>query len=153
MALTYQGKFQMYNSETNKYRTLTIGPLLETSDTDNAVKTIAQKLQPLVTDSITAYSVVRTRKLDTALGVNPGEDVIVASTKDSTIFKMSNATGSKTITISNSASAIESDTTQWAAFADAVYEFGSELSTYLEGDYEVEDVTLRAVYDTQIESN
>jgi len=151
MALSYQAKFQMYNSETQKSRTITIGPLLEVIDTDNAITTMAQKLQPLVTDSITAYSVVRTRKISDALGVNPGEDVIVDSTKDSTIFKMSNDTGSKLITISNSASAVESDTTQWAAFADAVYEFGDELSTYLIGDYGVEDVTLRAIYDTQVE--
>ena len=149
MALEYQAKFRAVSAD-GKKRTITISPFDAAIDTDNAIKEFAEKLQPVITDSITSYEVYRIRSIDTALTAQPGSDGIPDSTKDSTIIKLVNATDDKTITIANSASAYESDTAAFNAYATAVYEFASELTGMLEGDYSVDDVTLRAVFDYEV---
>jgi len=152
MAIGYQVKIRAKNAQ-NQQRTLTFSPLLEVIDTDQALNEFAQKLQPLITETITAAECYRIRSVDNYESTSaPGIDGLPESTQDSTIIQLDNDIGTKKVTISKSASAAESDTTQFAAYATAVYEFADELTTYLVGDYAVTDVTLRAIYDTEVEN-
>lgn len=152
MAINYQVKVRTENN-TGQKRTITFQNLLNTIDEDQFLNAFAQKLQPVITDSITSVECYRVRSVDNYQStVPPGKDGLPNSTKDSTIFLFDNDVGSKRITISNSASAAESDTAAFNAYATAVYEFGDELTSYLVGDYAVTDVTLRAIYDYEVDN-
>ena len=150
MALQSAVKIRARNAA-GQNRTITFSPFLETIDTDVALKEFAEKVQPVITDSITSYEVYRIRSGEDTITASPGVDGMPNSTKDSTIFKLENDIGAKTITIQQSASAYESDTAAFNAYATAVYDLGNELTTYVVGDYAVTDVTLRATYDYQVE--
>lgn len=149
MAISYAVRIRTTNAEQKK-RTITFQNLLETIDTDAELKGFAEALQPVLPETITSYEAVRTRSLNTPLTAAVGKDGLPNSTQDNTIYLLDNDKGSKRVTISKSASAAESDTAAFAAYATAVYNFGDQLSTYLVGDYAVTDVTLRAIYDTQV---
>lgn len=151
MALSYQVKIRAKNAE-NQQRTLTFSPLSSEIDSTDNLNNFAQKLQPLLTETITSAEAYRIRTVDNyASTVDAGTDGIPNSTQDSTIYELTNSVGSKRITISRSASAAESDTSAFTAYATAVYDFGHQLTTYYIGDYSIEDVTLRAIFDTEIE--
>jgi len=150
MALQYQVKIHAKGED--RSRTLTFSPMYSQIDDVENLNRFSQKLQPLLTETITSAECYRIRSVDNyASTVEAGVDGIPDSTQDSTIYFLNNADGTKRVTISRSASAAESDTAAFTAYAEAVYAFGTELTTYLEGDYSIEDVTLRAVFDTQIE--
>jgi len=150
MAISYQVKIRTKNAEGNQ-RTLTFQPLIEPIDADEQLNEFAQALQPLLTETITSAECYRIRSIDNYQStLETGSDGLPDSTQDSTIFYLTNDVGSKRVTISKSASAAESDTVAFNAYASAVYNFGDQLITYLEGDYAVNDVTLRAVYDYEV---
>lgn len=151
MALAYQIKIRAKDSEGTQ-RTLTFTPMNSNVDDYETLNNFAQKLQPLLTETITSAECYRVRTVDNYQStVAPGVDGIPDSTQDSTIYILANSVGTKRVTISRSASAAQSDTTAFNAYATAVYDFGSQLSSYLIGDYGVDDVTLRAVFDTEVE--
>ena len=152
MSIDYQVKIRAESAD-GKKRTITFNNFHNTIDEDTMLQTFANKFQPVITDSITSVECYRIRSIDNFQpSVQPGVDNLPNSTKDSTIFHLENDIGAKNITISNSASAVESDTEAFAAYATAVYEFGDELTTYVLGDYAITDVTLRAMYDYEIEN-
>lgn len=149
MAISYAVRIKTTNAE-GKNRTITFQNMLATVDTDSELKGFAEALQPVLPETITSYEVVRTRALNDTLTAAVGTDGLPESTQDNTIYLLSNDVGNKRITISKSASAAESDTAAFTSYATAVYNFADQLTTYLVGDYTVEDVTLRAIYDTQV---
>lgn len=152
MSISYQVKIRAKNAS-NQQRTITFQPFLNTIDTDEALNEFAQKLQPVITDTITAAECYRVRSIDHYKSTHPpGIDGLPNSTQDSTIILLENDVGSKRVTISKSASAAESDTAAFNAYASAVYDFAnSQLTSYYVGDYAVTDATLRAIYDTEFE--
>lgn len=151
MSLSYQVKIKAKGTN-DRTRTLTFTPMASQIDETENLNNFAQKLQPLITETITSAEVYRVRSVDNYQSTVPaGTDGLPDSTQDSTIYVLNNSVGSKRVTISKSASAAQSDTAAFTAYATAAYEFAGQLTTYLIGDYTVEDVTLRAIYDTEVE--
>lgn len=136
-----------------KNRTITvISDALETANSDNAANQIVNLLQPLTTDSLTGeVSVTRVNEYTNEVTVPTGLDYIT-DTKDQIMYKISNAEGSKTVTISHSAAVDPTDTSRWATLTAAVTSYGNTvLSTYTKGDYAVETASLRAYTDYDFE--